>query len=154
MSSFGAFRIHELRSWWNLPAHFSGCTGFLAFSSWNPVPACKALRSQPPAACQASSMKKERERELPLASFPDIGDSTAESDGGDSGESSLTRCCCFHLSPPVPQFPLTSPSTNTTTLSYQFPGSTWFQCRVPQALWRSAPQGWKKLSISQNSVDQ
>ena len=63
MSSFGAFRIHELRSWWNLPAHFSGCTGFLAFSSWNPVPACKALRSQPPAACQASSMKTKRERE-------------------------------------------------------------------------------------------
>ena len=87
---------------------------------------------------------RQTQRELPLSSFPDIGDSTAESDGGDSGESSLTRCCCFHLSPPVPQFPLTSPSTNTTTLSDQFPGSTWFRWRVPQALGRSAPQGWKK----------
>ena len=72
----------------------------------------------------SSKFYEDRERELPIASFPDIGDSTAESDGGDSGESSLTRCCCFHLSPPVPQFPLTSPSTNTTTLSDQFPGST------------------------------
>ena len=51
---------------------------------------------------------------------------------------------------PCLSFP--SPSTNTTTLSDQFPGSTWFRWRVPQALGRSAPQGWKNYQYHKTQL--
>ena len=98
-------RIAAWRIWRNLPAHFNA--GFLAFSSENPV-ASEAIRSQLPSSqsCWAKIMTQS----ATLApSFPDIGDSTlsAESQRGEE-KASLTRCCCcFHLSPPAPQFPLT-----------------------------------------------
>ena len=74
---------------------------FLLSLSGNHVPACKTL----PASQSCSVLLW---HSATLAPFPDIGDSTAAESQRGEEKASLTRCCCcFHLSPPAPQFPLT-----------------------------------------------